>query len=136
MGLYSGTVSGLTTQGEYGFALKVISFRLERHDESGKPLPRLAVEMRGVSLRGPIANGDRVELVGKQDSSGVVHTQRVQNVSTNSEVTMVAAPFQALQSPTAVRFSMILIIIIFIIVLAGFVIFGYIFYQNVILQDL
>lgn len=86
MSHYIGRVSGYTPRTEGGVFRKrqtlVWDFRLERHDPGGKPLPRIAMEMRAKYYRGgSISNGDVVEAWGRQSRNGVVVVRSVKNLT-------------------------------------------------------
>lgn len=91
MSQYSGRVSGYTPRTEGGVFRKrqtlVWDFRLERHDPGGRPLPRVAVELRAKYYRGgSISNGDVVEVWGRQSRSGVVVVQSVKNLTAGTVI--------------------------------------------------
>lgn len=88
--LIKGQVSGMQQRFEPGGA--VWDFRVERTDPSGKPLPRVAVELRGQSFQGSINNGDWVELFGEWRSGDVVKVDEVKNLTTNATVRTQAVP--------------------------------------------
>lgn len=62
------------------------SFRLERQDEQGQPLPRVAVEMRGTTYSGTIAPGDWVRVDQDWEPGSTLRTHRLTNLTTNSTV--------------------------------------------------
>ncbi|MEU0885889.1 hypothetical protein ABZ345_45560 [Lentzea sp. NPDC005914] len=91
MSHYKGRVSGYTPRAEAGVFRKrqtlVWDFRLERHDGTGQPLPRVAVELRAKYYRGgSISNGDVVELWGRQSRNGVVVVNSVKNLTAGSVI--------------------------------------------------
>jgi hypothetical protein len=91
MSHYKGRVSGYTPRTEGGVFRKrqtlVWDFRMERHDPSAKPLPRVAVEMRAKYYRGgSISNGDVVEVWGRQSRSGVVVVRSVRNLTAGTVI--------------------------------------------------
>ena len=55
--VFRGIVSGLQQRVEFVRSVShfVWDFRLERRDDKGEPLPRVAVQMRGRTLKGSIA---------------------------------------------------------------------------------
>ncbi len=65
---------------------QVLSFRLDRFDDEGRPLPSIRVEMRGVSLRGSVSDGETVEVPGASRAGQLLKAKRIQNVSTGSQV--------------------------------------------------
>jgi hypothetical protein len=86
----------------------VWDFRLERRDDKGEPLPRVAVQMRGRTLKGSIANGDHVEVSGRP-TDGVLVTNRVRNLTTNSIVVA-----QSVGSGLLSKLFSILVVVIFL----------------------
>lgn len=66
--------------------LQVLSFRLDRFDDEGRPLQSIRVEMRGVSLRGSVSDGETVEVPGGSRAGQLLKARRIQNVSTGSPV--------------------------------------------------
>ena len=90
MSQLNGVVSGLQQRFEPTRAGQVVvwNFRLERHDAAGKPMPRVAVEMRGRRFSGSINNGDIVELDGSPNRDGLVCVWWVRNRTSNVRVTV------------------------------------------------
>lgn len=67
--------------------ITVWDFRLERSDPiTGKPLPRVAVQMRGRKFIGSIVNGDIVEVSDAGKPGKVVQTRRVRNLTSSADV--------------------------------------------------
>ncbi|MDF6019646.1 hypothetical protein [Streptomyces sp. JH34] len=64
----------------------VWSFRLERQDERGQPLPRVGVEMRGTGFDGTLAQGDWVRIDEAWQPGTTLQTRQIANLSTNSTV--------------------------------------------------
>ena len=64
----------------------VWSFRLERQDDRGGPLPRVGVEMRGTSFDGTIASGDWVRIDEDWQPGTTLRTRHVANLTTNSVI--------------------------------------------------
>jgi hypothetical protein len=88
---YEGRVSGFVPRTESPVIRKrttlVWDFRLERQSSNGKPLPRVAVEMRAKYFSGgSINNGDVVVLAGRQDRNGLVTVRRVKNLTAGTTV--------------------------------------------------
>lgn len=83
-GPIKGQVSGLQQRFERSGEV-VWNFRVERQDASGNPLPRVAVEMRGLGFEGALNNGDWVEVTGKFNH-GTLMAAEVSNLSTRATV--------------------------------------------------
>lgn len=87
-----GTVSGFQTRyeqipyGQYVRSVTIWDFRLERADPAGTPLPRVAVELRGTSINGSIANGDVVEIDQEAEPGQLVQAEVVRNVTSGAAV--------------------------------------------------
>jgi hypothetical protein len=79
-------VSGFQQRFEPGGKL-VWDFRVERLDAAGKPLPRVAVEMRAATFVGSINNGDTVEVPGVVGENGILMAERVRNLTSSATVT-------------------------------------------------
>jgi hypothetical protein len=95
---YQGRVSGFVPRTESPVIRKrttiVWDFRLERQTPDGKPLPRVAVEMRGKYFSGgSINNGDVVVLAGRHCRNGLVTVKRVKNLT--SSTTVIAHKYNA-----------------------------------------
>lgn len=91
MAVYKGRVSGFMPRSESSVYRRrmtlVWDFRVERMDAVGRPLPRIAAEMRGKYFRGgSISNGDVVELSGRQTRSGLVTVSRVNNLTAGTVI--------------------------------------------------
>ncbi|HJP73261.1 MAG TPA: hypothetical protein VJ914_03280 [Pseudonocardiaceae bacterium] len=91
MAIYQGRVSGFMPRSESSVYRKrmtlVWDFRVERMDAVGRPLPRIAAEMRGKYFRGgSLSNGDVVELAGQQNRSGLVTVSRVKNLTAGTVI--------------------------------------------------
>lgn len=91
MSHYTGRVSGYTPRTEGGVFRKrqtlVWDFRLERHDPAGRPLHRVAVELRAKYYRGgSISNGDIVEMWGRPSRNGVVVVNSVKNLTAGTTI--------------------------------------------------
>jgi hypothetical protein len=91
--ILSGTVSGFQqrteqTQTAGGPRMVVVwDFRLERKDQNGQALPRVAVEMRGTEFIGSVQNGDAVEIDAPFHAGEVVQPRRVRNLTSGAVVT-------------------------------------------------
>jgi hypothetical protein len=113
MAMYSGRVSGFAPRSESGVFRKrmtlVWDFRLERQSPDGKPLPRIAVQMRGKYFRGgSISNGDVVELSGGQDRHGLVAVTSVKNLTAGTTVRV-----------RSYNASVVLLYLLFVVVVCG-----------------
>jgi hypothetical protein len=91
MAVYQGRVSGFMPRSESAVFRRrmtlVWDFRLERVGPDGRPLPRIAAEMRGKYFRGgSISNGDVLELSGGQNRSGLVTVTRVRNLTAGTVI--------------------------------------------------
>lgn len=91
MAVYQGHVSGFTPHSESGVFRKrmtlVWDFRLERQGPDGRPIPRVAAQMRGKYFRGgSISNGDVLELSGTQARSGLVTVTKVKNLTAGTVI--------------------------------------------------
>jgi hypothetical protein len=65
----------------------VWDFRLERQGPDGRPIPRVAAQMRGKYFRGgSISNGDVLELSGTQARSGLVTVTKVKNLTAGTVI--------------------------------------------------
>jgi hypothetical protein len=121
--MIKGKVSGFRERSEVGQfdqrvrPILVWDFRLERFEPSGKPLPRVAVEMRGYSFSGLIANGDVVEIDQPDVPGQLIRTDAVRNLTSNSTVTVLMQG-RFTQSATARRLAMVVIVVIVAIILA------------------
>jgi hypothetical protein len=71
---------------ESGERDQVLSFRLELTDASGDITGYLQVEMRGETIVGDVAEGDRVEVGASTPRDGIVTPKSFQNLTTNSRV--------------------------------------------------
>lgn len=61
------------------------SFRVERFDDDGNLVLRVPVEMRGITFRGSIAEGDSVRVTGRH-RHGTVRARRVENLTTGATI--------------------------------------------------
>jgi hypothetical protein len=66
----------------------VWTFRLDRHDSSGQPLPTVTVAMTGTELNGLLNNGDLVEVKvpRKWQFGEVLATRAIRNLTGNMTV--------------------------------------------------
>ena len=67
--------------------ISVWTFRLERYDERGNPLPPIPVQMRARRFEGSVNDGDTVSLHGSWQAGRIIETKKVYNVTTASTVT-------------------------------------------------
>ncbi|MEU0396536.1 hypothetical protein ABZ208_27875 [Streptomyces sp. NPDC006208] len=91
MATYQGRVSGFMPRTESGVFRKrqtlVWDFRLERHGDGGRPLPRVAVQMRAKFYRGgAINNGDVVQVSGRQRRNGLIVVDSVRNLTSGTVI--------------------------------------------------
>lgn len=86
--LVRGRVAGLIVRSEapYGANTIVWNFRIERTNQNGRRLDPIAVEMRGPSFRGVVANGDVVETTTPQRAGAVLKLNKIRNLTSNSIV--------------------------------------------------
>lgn len=88
---FEGKVSGFVPRTESGVFRKrqtlVWDFRLERYSHDGRPLPRIAVQMRAKFYRGgAVNNGDVVQVSGWQGHNGLVVVDSVKNLSSGTVI--------------------------------------------------
>jgi hypothetical protein len=91
MDVYQGRVSGFVPRVESPVIRKrttiVWDFRIERQTPDGKPLPRVAVEMRAKYFTGgSVNNGDIVIINGRPGRNGLVTVDQVKNLTSGSTV--------------------------------------------------
>jgi hypothetical protein len=72
--------------GQSQAAEQVWTFRVERHDQEGRVLPPIPVEMRGLSFHGSINEGDWVEIPVKWAPGTMLHPRRLRNRTTGADV--------------------------------------------------
>ena len=89
---------------------QVLAFRIEQFDDRGNRLDLLTVEVRGKSLSGDVAVGDRVAVRGRLHK-GVVRAKRVANLTTGGTVRQVGKATRATRQAT--------LLILILIVLAA-----------------
>jgi hypothetical protein len=114
-----GQVSGFQTRFESagrGPGTTVWSFRLDRHDKEGKPLPRVAVEMRGTSFDGAINQGDWVELDQDWKPGTTLRAKRLTNLTTNAVVSSKGAAIKAFSKALVVVFFVVFLVVAFVII--------------------
>ena len=93
---------------------QILSFRLDRFDGDGRPLQSIRVEMRGVSLRGSVSDGETVEVPVASQPGELLKAKRIQNVSTGSPVVATSS-----RGPQARKgLATILILLAFLVVAA------------------
>ncbi|MDQ6874362.1 MAG: hypothetical protein M3042_04760 [Actinomycetota bacterium] len=64
---------------------QIVNFRLERYDKRGNRLQPIPVEMRGMTITGYIAEGERVQVGGKFHN-GTLYAKKVENVTTGGGI--------------------------------------------------
>jgi hypothetical protein len=90
--------------------LYVWDFRIEQKDAAGKPMPRAAVEMRGTSFSGSLANGDMVEIEDSFESGKLLTPGRVRNLTSGI--------FVKARGESTLRWSKWISILVFLIFVA------------------
>ncbi|MEP0872785.1 hypothetical protein NDA01_23480 [Trichocoleus desertorum AS-A10] len=68
--------------------IQVLTFRLELTDTHGNIIGLKAVELRGEKILGVICDGDSLEVIGKETSTGISQPQEIYNLTTSSEITV------------------------------------------------
>ena len=63
----------------------VLTFRIERRDNEGNIIDYVPVTMEGY-IKGNLADGDEVEVVGKIDSDGLLNAESIYNIRTKSYI--------------------------------------------------
>lgn len=92
------------------------SFRLVRYDAAGNRLDPIAVELRGLGITGSIAEGDRVEVMGKPPKDAPLQVKTVNNLSTKSRVSArIPISHRIGQIGKVIKWVIFLAVIIFII---------------------
>ena len=89
MPVIRGQVSGFTTRYEpvaRGASVTVWDFRVDPQDAGGKPLPRVAFEMRGTTFDGAISVGDWVEADTNLRNGKTLRVSQIKNLTTNAIV--------------------------------------------------
>lgn len=102
--------------------ITVWSFRLERQDEQGQPLPRIGVEMRGMGFDGTLAQGDWVRIDEDWQPGTTLQARQVTNLSTNSTV---RAKGEGPATKAAKTVGVVLSVLFFVAVLS-FVVVGWV----------
>lgn len=69
-----------------GSTTQVWTFRMERHDGNGNPLPSVPVEMRAASFEGSVSEGDWVEVHGQWREGQTIRPKRVRVLATGAVV--------------------------------------------------
>lgn len=112
---FMGVVRGFTSRQEpWGEGHRDIwQFRVERFDADGNKLVPIPVEMRGLSYRGSVSNGDEVRVHGRW-RDGTLQVENVTNLSTSAQVR--AKSYKGLQT-----LATVFVIIIGLIVVGGIV---------------
>lgn len=83
-GVVRGLVQRVEQGGENSIPELVCTFRLERHDEEGRPLSVVPVEMRALSFRGALNDGDWVEIASAWQPGKTLEPKEVRNLTTGS----------------------------------------------------
>lgn len=65
---------------------QIVNFRLERYDRRGGRLQPIPVEMRGITITGNVADGERVQVEGRFHD-GTLYAKSVANVTTGGGLT-------------------------------------------------
>jgi hypothetical protein len=117
MSHFSGKVSGFMPRTESGVFRKrqtlVWNFRIERYTTEGKPLPRVAVELRAKYYTGgSVNNGDVVEVTGRQSRNGIVAVRSVKNLTAGTLI-------RARKWNTSVVVLNLVGLLLFLLVVAG-----------------
>jgi hypothetical protein len=89
----AGTVSSMHQRTEMHRRLptsQIVNFRLERYDGRGNRLQPVPVEMRGITVTGHVAEGERVQLSGKF-FNGILYAKRLTNLTTGGALSTQAA---------------------------------------------
>jgi hypothetical protein len=60
---------------------QIVNFRLERYDSRGNRLQPIPVEMRGITISGHVADGERVHVTGRFHE-GTLYAKKVDNLTT------------------------------------------------------
>jgi hypothetical protein len=76
---YSEKVRSLTRPTQH-----VVEFTVERQDSLGRPLPAIAIQMRGHGFAGDLTNGDRVRLPGRIAAGTTLRIERLANMTTEA----------------------------------------------------
>jgi len=63
----------------------VLTFRIERRDNEGNIIDYVPVTMEGY-IKGNLADGDEVEVVGKIDSDGLLNAETIYNIRTKAYI--------------------------------------------------
>jgi hypothetical protein len=88
-GVIAGAARGCQVRQESqdaGNTWQILAFRLDRFDDAGRPLPSVAVEMRGKYLKGHISDGEWIEVPGTWKDGELLEPKRVRNLTTGSWV--------------------------------------------------
>ncbi|WP_129311466.1 hypothetical protein [Streptomyces sp. L2] len=89
-----GQVRGTQVRSEYRGQNQpevILSFRVERYDAVGNRILLVPVELRGLSIEGSLADGDRVRAGGRM-KSGILRVTRVENLTTGTSVVAKGIP--------------------------------------------
>jgi hypothetical protein len=100
--------------------LTIWTFRLERYDQRGNPLPPIPVQMRARRFEGSVNDGDKVTLKGSWSVGQTIDTKRVYNVSIDSAVTAhMTDKIHPIVLGGLVTFAAILIVLFIVIALSS-----------------
>jgi hypothetical protein len=66
--------------------LTVWTFRVERHDDEGRALPPVPVEIRGLNFKGVVSEGDWVDVGRSWRPGTVLHAKNVRNLTTGDRL--------------------------------------------------
>ncbi|MFL6136603.1 MAG: zinc ribbon domain-containing protein [Frankiaceae bacterium] len=116
-GAVEGQVRGVQSRSESmgeNQSLTVVSFRVERYDESGNRTQLVPVEMRGYKFLGSISDGDWVRVHGKAHG-GTLRSDRVENLTTGAVV-------RAKDVPKAVKVIAIVVFIAVCVFIIGIIV--------------
>lgn len=96
----------------------VWDFRVDSWDAAGVSQPPVAVEMRGVEIKGSVGDGDWVEIEGQWKPGDVFIVRSLKNISQNARVVVDRYG----ERPPVRRFIVVLLVVFLIVVLV--VVFG------------
>jgi hypothetical protein len=79
-----GVVRNLQWQVEAALHINACRFQIERRNAEGKPLPSVPVEMRSMSFKGTLSNGDWVEVLEPWVPGQILRPHRIMNLTTKA----------------------------------------------------
>lgn len=97
---------------------EVWTFRVERFDETGNRVLLVPVEMRGLSFRGVMADGDWVRVRGRS-TDGTLRASRVENLSTGASVDARGVPKAAVVVAVVIVSVIVVIFVVIAVVTLG-----------------